>query len=216
MSMTTNKSTPSEMVIQVPISLLKVAAKEQSRYAISGVLIRRRGADVIGVATNGRALAVRVLDTEGKWPPSIGDHGIANEFIIHRDSLRIGNVRGTTTLAVCRSGVFVRHKMGVDIPAVLVDGTFPPFDSVIPDADKFGLCIATRTDVLSPAMEAAGNDKDGYGSAIMFSSEGAEKMPVGVVSSDGRGIAVAMPTVTNPDFRGLWTSIRKIAKGEKK
>lgn len=210
--MTTNKSTPSEMVIQVPISLLKVAAKEQSRYAISGVLIRRRGADVIGVATNGRALAVRVLDTEGKWPPSIGDHGIANEFIIHRDSLRIGNVRGTTTLAVCRSGVFVRHKMGVDIPAVLIGGAFPEFEGVIPDADRFGLHVGMSAKVLGPAMEAAGDGGKSYGSAVMFLEGGSDGKPFGIVSGDGRGIAVAMPSLTSPNFRDLWTSISKIAR----
>ncbi len=116
---------------------LFATAVENSRYAISGVLLERRGKKLRMVATDGRRLALTRGDCSGDG----GDLdaivpgktlGVLAKLLVDPDS----------TVRVVRQGGRIWFVVGEGQDAAclsssLVEGVFPPFEDVIPkDQDK--------------------------------------------------------------------------------
>lgn len=115
-------------------------ARENSRYAINGVLLKRNAKKLEMVATDGRRLALArgtASDVQGDGSPCI----------IPTKALNLVNklLDGTGTVRVCITDnqavfVFDADDSSADTAIVatnLVEGTFPPYEEVIPrDQDK--------------------------------------------------------------------------------
>ncbi|MGP1347565.1 MAG: DNA polymerase III subunit beta [Phycisphaerales bacterium] len=115
-------------------------ARENSRYAINGVLMKRTGKKLEMVATDGRRLALSrgtAEDVEGDGSPCIVPTkalNLVNKLLAGSGSVK---VYVTDNQAVF---VFDGDGEGGDSAIVatnLVEGTFPPYEEVIPrDQDK--------------------------------------------------------------------------------
>jgi DNA polymerase-3 subunit beta len=145
-------------------------ARETSRYAINGVLMKREGRKLEMVATDGRRLAVSRAQLTGT-----SAKGDAVTCIIPTKALNIfaklardpdENVR----IAVSDSRVFFAFELGAPgkdgeksdkapapravLSSVLVEGSFPPYEDVIPkDQDK--KVTAGRDDLSSAVRKAS-------------------------------------------------------------
>lgn len=117
-------------------------ARENSRYAINGVLMRREGKKIEMVATDGRRLALAKANASeftGDGPSTCivptKALTMANKLLSGCDQVRV---------AVTDSQIIVKFDDsdaagvgGTVLASNLVDGTFPPYQDVIPkDQDK--------------------------------------------------------------------------------
>ena len=112
-------------------------AVENSRFAISGVLVEKRGKRIRFVATDGRRLAVALGDVSG------GEE--EDTFIVPAKPLQILNKlvddpEAPVTIVREESHAIFKIGDGTDAAVLttnLVEGQFPPFEDVIPkDQDK--------------------------------------------------------------------------------
>ncbi len=138
---------------------LFATARENSRYAINGVLMRRDGRKLEMVATDGRRLALCRQTIAG------GDKDAAAiSCIIPTKALAllqklIDDPEGMVQIAITDNQVLFalgstdEGGKGAVLTSNLVEGTFPPYEEVIPkDQDKK---IVFDRDVLSSAVRRA-------------------------------------------------------------
>lgn len=133
-------------------------ARENSRYAINGVLFKRAGKKLELVATDGRRLALArgtlVDDAASDGPVSciIPTKALSMLSKLAEDPEEPINVAITDNQAVFAFGPLDDQSRAV-LATQLVEGTFPPYEDVIPkDLDiKIGL----DRDVLSSAVRRA-------------------------------------------------------------
>lgn len=109
-------------------------AKESTRYAIHGVLFDRRGRKLQLVATDGRRLAKATAAIEksvGEDSTSIvPTKALSTLLKLHTAGDEIIDVRVQPNQIIFRAG-------GATVSTVLLEGSFPPYDEVIPaDCDK--------------------------------------------------------------------------------
>jgi DNA polymerase-3 subunit beta len=162
-------------------------ARETSRYAINGVLLKREGKKLEMVATDGRRLAVARAQLTGT-----SAKGDAVTCIIPSKALNIftklardpeENVR----IAVSDSRVYFSfeaatagkdskdsEKAGTSravLSSVLVEGSFPPYEDVIPkDQDK--RVVAGRDDLSSAVRKASVlTNEESRGVRLAFTSK---------------------------------------------
>ena len=129
------------------------AAAEHSRYAINGILFEREGKDLRLVATDGRRLAVakgQCEAGEGKSSCIVPTKalGLLSKLIREPESpVKVGLEENQALFCLgSRPGAAV-------LTSNLVEGTFPPFEDVIPkDQDKK---IRFDVEVLSSAIKRA-------------------------------------------------------------
>lgn len=116
------------------------AARESTRYAINGILCEVHGKKLQLVATDGRRLAVATAPLDEK--PSGEVRAIiptkALNLInrLHLDSDEIMSVRVMPNQAIMSVG-------GVTISSVLVEGNFPKWEEVLPEAGDKKLELST-------------------------------------------------------------------------
>jgi DNA polymerase-3 subunit beta len=125
---------------------LFASARENTRYAINGVLLKRDGKNLEMVATDGRRLALcrtsipGAPKTEGKPPACIvPSKALALIQKIASDPEESLAVAVTDTQAVFAIGATAPDGSGAraTLATSLVEGTFPPYEDVIPkDQDK--------------------------------------------------------------------------------
>jgi len=121
------------------------AARENTRYAINGVLIKRDGKKLEMVATDGRRLAL----CRGTVPPTKHEGSPASCIVPSKalnllmkladDAEEAVTVAVTDTQAVFAIGGSEADGSGAraTLATSLVEGTFPPYEDVIPkDQDK--------------------------------------------------------------------------------
>jgi DNA polymerase-3 subunit beta len=129
------------------------AASDHSRYAINGVLLDRTGKTLRLVATNGHrlALASGVCDGDKEDQQCIIP---TKAMVLLR---RLLQDEGVVSVRVDNGRVIFHIDDGANTTATLssnlVEGTFPPFEDVIPkDLDQK---VSINTDVLSRAVRRA-------------------------------------------------------------
>lgn len=162
-------------------------ARETSRYAINGVLLKRDGKKLEMVATDGRRLAL--CRATAKSAP--GDAGTgASSCIIPTKALNLitrlaGDPESSIRVAITDNRVFFAFIDGVDgegrkgaaptpravLSSALVEGAFPPYEDVIPkDHDKR---VGAATDELARAVRQASvlTNEESRGVRLAFSGK---------------------------------------------
>lgn len=124
------------MNVNIPGDFRHAAAKESTRYAISGVEVRRVSEDrVLISATNGRVLATRIQDGIGPEDPTI----VPQDLLPTAKSGGVVSADGEGRLQL-RQGT----KTLVGEPEA---GAFPPFADVIPQVGESMSLDAAQTAV---------------------------------------------------------------------
>jgi len=109
-------------------------AKENTRYAINGVLWEKQGKKLALVATDGRRLARAI----GSGTASVGDDAkmIVPAKTVHVLQRILGHVEGKAAIRFSSNQVVVRVGAYV-VSSALVEGQFPQYEDVVPkDSDK--------------------------------------------------------------------------------
>ncbi|MFG0306718.1 MAG: DNA polymerase III subunit beta [Phycisphaerales bacterium JB040] len=192
---------------------LFAAARENSRYAINGVLLNRDGKKLEMVATDGRrlALASSTLADKGKGESA---HCIVPAKALSMVMKLMGDGEEPVHAAVTDTqAVFAMGDDPADSRAVLatnlVEGAFPPYEDVIPkDQD---IKVGFDRDVLASAVRRAAllTNEESRGVRMAFNGSekslrlssrspemGEAKVDVGLASYNGSDIEIGF----NPQF----------------
>ncbi len=154
---------------------LFAAARENSRYAINGVLMVRDGKKLDLIATDGRRLAKSCATIDGK--------GEGTQCILPSKALAMiqkltADENETVHIAVTdNQAVVVFGEDPTDARATLstnlVEGTFPPYDDVIPkDQD---IKVTFNRDVLASAVKRAALLTNEESRGVRLAFNGADK-----------------------------------------
>lgn len=134
---------------------LFAAARENSRYAINGVLLVRDGKKLEMVATDGRRLAKCTATTEAKSDPArciIPSKALSMLLKLADEPEEPVHVAVTDSRAVFAFGDDAADARAI-LSTSLVEGTFPPYEDVIPkDQD---IKVTFDRDVLASAVRRA-------------------------------------------------------------
>lgn len=188
-------------------------ARETSRYAINGVLLRRVGKRIEMVATDGRRLAL--ARTQAETVPNDDEEScIVPTKALNVLGQLLPSVNGEVRLVIEENrAVFSLTRGGDPVPTVLasnlVEGTFPPYEDVIPkDGDKKAtfeigmLASAVRRAALLTNEESRGvmmrfsNDDQQLTLSSRAPEMGEAEIQVGMSEYDGEDIEIGF----NPRF----------------
>ena len=133
------------------------AAQQGMRYALNGVCLDPSG---FAVATDGKRLAVARMTVHSG--PSVVLPTAAAELIA-------ATIYGTATVCVGKDRVAVRSG-GIEVSAQVVQGRFPPWREVLPDAAKVPHEIVVGAKGLSDALKSAKamTSKDSFAVRMTF------------------------------------------------
>ncbi|MGP1273301.1 MAG: DNA polymerase III subunit beta [Phycisphaerales bacterium] len=211
---------------------LFASARENTRYAINGVLMKRLGKQLEMVATDGRRLALCKASLPGT--PKGDKDGPAASCIVPAKALGLlqklaGDPEETVAVAVTDTqAVFAIGGTETDgsgaratLASSLVEGTFPPYEDVIPkDQDKKAVF---NRDVLGSAVKRAAllTNEESRGVRMTFRGEakqlelasrapevGEATIQVDLPSYDGEDVEIGF----NPQF--IAEALRVIPEGE--
>jgi DNA polymerase-3 subunit beta len=130
---------------------LFAAARENTRYAINGVLFERKGKQLVLVATDGRRLAMSAASLE----KAVGDDGraIVPTKTLHL-LLRLHSSGDEIIDVQLKPNQIILRTEQATISSVLVEGHFPKYEDVLPrDNDK--KVTLTTAEFLSAVKRAA-------------------------------------------------------------
>ncbi|MAX27701.1 MAG: DNA polymerase III subunit beta [Phycisphaeraceae bacterium] len=145
-------------------------ARENSRYAINGVLVERDNNKLTLVATDGRRLAMAKGSCKGN-----GDAGPKSVIIPTKaltTALRLFDDDSQTVSVKVTDNQLLFATDTAVLSTNLVEGNFPPYRDVIPkDSDRKA---TMRTDVLASGVRRASllTNEESKGVRMSFSSEG--------------------------------------------
>ncbi len=155
-------------------------ARENSRYAINGVLIRRDGKQLEFVATDGRRLALAkatLEDAEGEQVSVIAAAKalqMLQRLIADDDepiSVAVSDNKVVFAIGLAAGGP--AEDCRAVLAANLVEGTFPPYDDVIPkDQD---IKVGFDRDVLASAVRRAALLTNEESRGVRMAFTGADK-----------------------------------------
>ncbi|MBT8485011.1 MAG: DNA polymerase III subunit beta [Phycisphaerales bacterium] len=151
---------------------LFAAAAEHSRYAINGILFDREGRQIRMVATDGRRLALargRCEASDGKATCIIPAKALSLLNKLARDPDTKISIALEENQAVFRIG---ESEHAAVLATNLVEGTFPPFEDVIPkDQDKK---VTFDVEILRSAIRRAAllTNEESKGVRMSFTGEG--------------------------------------------
>ncbi len=148
------------------------AARENSRYAMNGVLIEREGKKLSVVATDGRRLAL----AKGDCAPSDADQEGRHEAIVPTRALGMlqrlfEDADQQVQVKVADNNIVFATETAV-LSSNLVEGNFPPYRDVIPhDTD---IKATLNTEVFARAVRRAAllTNEESKGIRIAFASDG--------------------------------------------
>ncbi|TVQ60736.1 MAG: DNA polymerase III subunit beta [Phycisphaerales bacterium] len=152
---------------------LFAAARENSRYAINGVLLVRDGKKLEMVATDGRRLAKCSATTDAKSDPArciIPSKALSMLLKLADEPEEPVHVAITDTRAVFAFGDDATDARAT-LSTSLVEGTFPPYEDVIPkDQD---IKVTFDRDVLASAVRRAAllTNEESRGVRLAFKGE---------------------------------------------
>jgi DNA polymerase-3 subunit beta len=130
---------PADVLQRLVHRTLFAAATEHSRFAINGVLFDREGKRLRLVATDGRRLAVATGDCVAAAGPKKSSAIIPTKALQLLSRLS-GDPEATVRIAIDENQAIFGLGEGPEATVLttrLVEGTFPPFEDVIPkDHDK--------------------------------------------------------------------------------
>lgn len=172
---------------------LYATARENSRYAINGVLMERSGNNITVVATDGHRLAL----SKGDCKSGAVDN---TKAIIPTKALNmlqklLGDSDDTVRVRVADNQIMFATESAV-LTSKLVEGNFPPYRDVIPkDLDKKA---TLSTDVFVSAVRRAAllTNEESKGVQLIFSDKGL------VLKSRAPEMGEAEINVDCPDFQG--------------
>ncbi len=172
-------------------------ARENSRYAINGVLIEREGGKLSVVATDGHRLAVAKGECQaGK---SEGEASRHSAIVPTKALNMLTRLLGTSDVAVkvkIADNQILFETESALLASNLVEGNFPPYKDVVPrDGDKRA---TLNTEVLSSAFRRAAllTNEESKGVRMAFSKEGL------VLSSRAPEMGEAEIKVDLPGYEG--------------
>lgn len=153
---------------------LFATARENSRYAINGVLLKRDGKKLEMVATDGRRLALCRQNVAGDKETTPISCIVPTKALALLQKL-IDDPEATVQVAITDNQILVSLGGGEGgntavLTSNLVEGTFPPYEDVIPkDQDKK---IVFDRDVLSSAVRRAAllTNEESRGVRLRFKS----------------------------------------------
>jgi len=154
---------------QIVQQTIYATARENSRYAINGVLMERDGKKLVVVATDGHRLAV----SKGDCQSAKGDNRSA---IIPTKALQmllrlLDDPEDTVKVRVADNQILFACAAGV-LASNLVEGNFPPYKDVIPkDHDRKA---TLNTDQFASAVRRAAllTNEESKGVRLAFSDDG--------------------------------------------
>ena len=150
---------------------LFATARENSRYAINGVLFERTGDKLIVVATDGHRLAV----ANGTCDASGGDEDGTTAIIPAKALnllLRLFNDGEERVKVKTRDNQIIFQTDEATLASNLVEGNFPPYADVIPkDSDKKAT-LPTDTFISAIRRAALLTNEESKGVRMAFSGEG--------------------------------------------
>jgi hypothetical protein len=116
-----------QLSARIPVSLMHTASKENSRYAINSVgLARLNDKQAVASTTDGRALALRVIDAEFS--------GDRRRYVVPPEVVvRAPKTRDPDTPVVTLNGEWRNVNKGVVAPPWENEPNFPPVGAVMPD-----------------------------------------------------------------------------------
>lgn len=190
---------------------LFAAARENSRYAINGVLMVRDGKKLEMIATDGRRLAKSSVTISGDGEPTqciIPSKALSMIQKLTSDKNEPVHIAITDNQAVFAFGDEPSDSRAV-LTTNLVEGTFPPYDDVIPrDLD---IKVTFNRDTLASAVKRAAllTNEESRGVRLSFTAEnkqlelssrapemGEANIKVDLVAYDGDDIEIGF----NPTF----------------
>ena len=151
---------------------LFATARENSRYAINGVLFERSGDKLIVVATDGHRLAV----ANGSCTLIGGDEGGTSTAIIPAKALnllqRLFDDAEQMVKVKVRDSQVIFKADGAVLASNLVEGNFPPYGDVIPkDGDKKAT-LSTDTFISAVRRASLLTNEESKGVRMAFGPEG--------------------------------------------
>ncbi len=150
---------------------LFAAARENSRYAINGVLLVREGKKLEMIATDGRRLAksIATIDSKGEGVkcilPSKALSMIIKLVSDENEPVHLAITENQAVVALGEDATDARATLSTN----LVEGTFPPYEDVIPkDQD---IRVTFNKDVLASAVRRAAllTNEESRGVRMVFS-----------------------------------------------
>jgi len=147
-------------------------ARENSRYAINGVLLEREGNKLCVVATDGRRLAL--AKGTCKAPKQAGE-AVKHAAIVPTKALNLlmrllDDPEQTARVKIADNQILIATETAT-LASNLVEGNFPPYKDVIPrDGDKKA---TLKTDTLASAFRRAAllTNEESKGVKMSFSAD---------------------------------------------
>ncbi len=166
---------PAGTLVELIRRTIFAAARENSRYAINGVLLVRDGKKLDLIATDGRRLAKCHATIDSKGDPAqciIPSKALSMIQKMTADENEAVHIAVTDNQAVI---VFGEDPMDAraTLSSNLVEGTFPPYEDVIPkDQD---IKVSFNRDVLASAVRRAALLTNEESRGVRLAFNGAEK-----------------------------------------
>jgi len=193
-----------EILVSFPASLTKVAAKESSRYAVRGILVKPvPGGGVVALATDGRKIVTLECGAEGDWPEDA-----EKSYLLPADALWRARDKKQVHLRIDKDGARAVHGLGETLIET-EEGTFPPHEDILPRNDDKVSWIAFNADFLRDMAEAMrDNDPESTGPRIAYIGITAAHKPIMVYSRNGIGMLMPV-NMEHPGHRPPWRSLRE-------
>jgi DNA polymerase-3 subunit beta len=167
---------PSASLATLVARTIFATARESSRYAINGVLLKRDGKRLEMVATDGRRLALARANLTGADKDAKGMSCIVPSKALHMLQRLIGSHDEPVQIAVTDAQILFSFGTAASpgravLVSNLVDGSFPPYEDVIPkDHDKK---VTFDRDVLASAVRRAAllTNEESRGVRMLFNAK---------------------------------------------
>lgn len=168
-------------------------ARENSRYAINGVLVERKGKKIAVVATDGHRLALARGDCQSSAAEG-GDVIVPTKALNMLQRL-LGDEEQAVRVKIAENQALFSTE-GATLASTLVEGNFPPYSDVIPkDGDRKA---TLSTDLFISAVRRAAllTNEESKGVRLAFSKDGLK------LSSRAPEMGEAEINVDCPDYQG--------------
>ncbi len=168
-------------------------ARENSRYAINGVLVEREGNKLVVVATDGHRLAL----ARGTCKSTTGDNRTA---IVPTKALnlllRLFDDAEQTVRVKIQDNQILFQADGATLVSNLVEGNFPPYRDVVPKENDKKATLSTDVFISAVRRAALLTNEESKGVRMAFSPEGLR------LSSRAPEMGEAEINVELPEYQG--------------